>query len=85
MTVPGADPGFDQGGEAQLPRPKVADVAEQSCENEMSYLQLGSRACFRALEALEFLMLKYAFFHIQEALFPSFLTSTSRSKTYNNY
>ena len=36
---------------------------------------MGSRACLRALEAFEFLMLKYAFSHILETLFLSFLTS----------
>ena len=50
------------------PRLKVADVAEYSCTNEVSYLQLGSRACLRALEAFGFLMLKNAFSHILETL-----------------
>ena len=39
-------------------------------------------ARLRALEAFEFLMLKYAFSHILETIFLSFLTSTSRPKNY---
>ena len=57
------------GGGPQLPRPKVADVAEQSCASEASYLRPGSRARLRALEAFEFLVLKDAFSHILEPLF----------------
>ena len=71
----GADPGFGQGGGAKLLRPKVADVAKRSRASEVSNLQLGSRARLRALEAFGFLMLKYAFSHILETLFLSFLTS----------
>ena len=56
----GANPGFGRGG-PQLPRPKVAHTAEQSCVSEASYLWQGSRAHLRALEAFGFLMLKYAF------------------------
>ena len=41
-------------GGLQLPRPKVANVAEQSHMREASYLQLGCRACGRALKAFEF-------------------------------
>ena len=70
----GADPGFGQGG-AQLLRLKVANIAKRSCTSEASNLKLGSRACFRALEAFGFLMLKYAFSHILGTLFLSFLTS----------
>ena len=70
----GADPGFGQGG-AQLLRPKVADIAKQSCVSEASNLRLGSRALKRALEAFGFLMLKYAFSHILETLLLNFLTS----------
>ena len=80
--MPGADPGFGQGG-PQLPRQKVADVVERSCVSEGSYLRPGSRARLRALEAFEFLVLKYAFSHIVEPLCLSFLISTSRPKTYN--
>ena len=56
-----------KGGGPQLLRPKIADVA--------SNLWPGSRARLRALEAFGFLMLKYAFSHILETLFLSFLTS----------
>ena len=73
--ITGADPGFGQGG-PQLPRPKVADVAERSRASEASYLRRGSRALKRALEAFKFLMLKYAFSHILETLFLSFMIST---------
>ena len=38
--TPGADLGFGQGG-PQLPRLKVADVAEWSYVSHVSYLQLG--------------------------------------------
>ena len=65
----GADPGFGQGGGAQVLRPKVADVAKRSCASEASNLRPGSRARLRALEAFGFLMLKYAFSHILETLF----------------
>ena len=70
----GADPGFGQGG-SQIVRLKVADVAKQSHASKASNLRLGSRAHSRALEAFGFLMLKYAFSHILETLFLSFLTS----------
>ena len=33
-TIPGADPGFGQGG-AQLPRLKVADIVEHTCVSEV--------------------------------------------------
>ena len=62
-------------GGSQLLRLKVAYVAKQSCAGEVSNLWPGSRACLRALEAFGFLMLKYAFSHILETLFLSFLTS----------
>ena len=71
----GADPGFGQGGGAQLLRPKVADVMKWSHVSEASNLQPGSWARLRALEAFGVLMLKYAFSHILETLFLSFLTS----------
>ena len=45
---------WSRGGGPQLPRPKVADVAEQSRASEASYLRPGSRAHLRALEAFEF-------------------------------
>ena len=62
-------------GGSQLLRPKVADIAKQSCTSEVSILRPGSRARLRALEAFGFLMLKYAFSHILETLFLLFLTS----------
>ena len=71
----GVDPGFGQGG-PQLPRLKVADIVKQSPVSEVSYLQPEW-----ALEAFEFLMLKYIFSHILDTLFLSFLTSRSRPKT----
>ena len=73
MGYAGADPGFGQGG-AQLLRPKVADVAKWSHVSKASNLWPGSRALKQALEAFGFLMLKYAFSHILETLFLSFLT-----------
>ena len=82
-VMPGADPGFGQGG-AQLLRPKVADVAKWSRASEASILQPGSRARLRALEAFEFLMLKYAFSHILETLFLLFLTSILTPKVDKN-
>ena len=54
---------------AQVLRLKVADVVKWSCASEASNLQLGSRACLRALGAFGFLMLKCAFSHILETLF----------------
>ena len=68
-------------GGAQLLRPKVADIVKQSCMNEVSNLWLGSRA---ALEAFGFLMLKYAFSHILETLYLSFLTSILTPKVDKN-
>ena len=62
-------------GGGQLVRPKVADVVKRSRTSKMSNLWPGSRARLRALEAFGFLMLKYAFSHILETLFLSFLTS----------
>ena len=44
----------------------------------------GSRALKRALEAFGFLMLKYAFSHILETLFLSFLTSILTPKVDKN-
>ena len=71
-------------GGAQLLRPKVADVVERSRVSEASILQPGSRARLRALEALGFLMLKYAFSHILETLFLLFLTSILTPKVDKN-
>ena len=53
ISSSGADRGFGQGGE-QVLRPKVADVAKQSCASEVSNLWPGSRAHLRALEAFGF-------------------------------
>ena len=83
FLLSGADPGFGQGG-AQVLRPKVADIVKRSHAREASNLWLGSRACLRALEAFGFLMLKYAFSHILETLFLSFLTSISTPKVDKN-
>ena len=71
-------------GGAQLPRPKVADIAEQSHMSEVTNLWPGSRACLRAMEAFGFLMLKYIFSHILETLFLLFLTSTLTPKADKN-
>ena len=68
----------------QLLRPKVADVAKCSCVSEVSNLWPGSRARLRALEVFGFLMLKYAFSHILETLFLSFLTSILITKVDKN-
>ena len=69
---------------AQLLRPKVADVVKRSHASEVSNLWPGSRARLRALEAFGFLMLKYAFSHILETLFLSFLTSILTPKVDKN-
>ena len=62
-------------GGPQLLRPKVADVMKQA---------ICSRGLKRALEAFGFLMLKYAFSHILETLFLSFLTSILTLKVDKN-
>ena len=71
-------------GGPQLQRPKVADVAKRSRASEASNMRPGSRALKRALEAFGFLMLKYAFSHILETLFLSFLTSILTPKVDKN-
>ena len=71
-------------GGPQLLRLKVADIAKWSHASEASILRLGSRADLRALEAFGFLMLKYAFSHILETLFPLFLTSILTPKVDKN-
>ena len=71
-------------GGGHLLRPKVADVVKQSRASEPSNLHPGSRACLRALEAFGFMMLKYAFLHILETLFLSFLTSILTPKVDKN-
>ena len=82
-TISGADPGFGQGG-SQHPRPKVANIAEWSHMCRASYLWPGSRALKWALEAFGFLMFKYAFSHILETLFLSFLSVSSTPKADKN-
>ena len=79
----GVDPGFGQGG-PQLQRLKVTDIVKQSHASEVSYPWPGSRVHLRALEALGFLMLKYAFSHILKTLFLLFLTSTLTPKSDKN-
>ena len=71
-------------GGAQLLRPKVADVVKWIRVSEASNLRLGSRARLMVLEAFGFLMLKYAFSHILETLFLSFLTSILTPKVDKN-
>ena len=56
-------------GGPQVLRPTVAEVVKRSRASEASNLRPGSRARLRALEAFEFLMLKYAFSHILGNLF----------------
>ena len=56
-------------GGPQLLSPKVADVVKWNCVSKASNVWLGSRALKWALEAIGFLMLKYAFSHIPETLF----------------
>ena len=59
-----ADPGFGQGGGGPRNFSRdFADVAKWSQANEASQYRRGSRAHLRALEALAFLTLKYAFSH----------------------
>ena len=71
-------------GGAQLLRLKVADVAKWSQVSEVSNLWPGFRTHLRALETFGFLMLKYAFSHILETLFLSFLTSILTPKVDKN-
>ena len=71
-------------GGPQLQRPKVADVAKRSRTSKASNMWPGSRARLRALEAFGFLMFKYAFSHILETLFLSFLTSILTPKVDKN-
>ena len=61
-----------------------ASEAESCRRSEASILWPGSRARLRALEAFGFLMLKYAFSHILETLFPLFLTSILTPKVDKN-
>ena len=50
----------------QVPRPKIAFVVKRSCTSEVNPKQQGSSAHLMPLEALRFLMLKYAFPYILE-------------------
>ena len=61
-----------------------ASEAEICRRSEASNLRPGSRARLRALEAFGVLMLKYAFSHILETLFLSFLTSILTPKVDKN-
>ena len=61
-----------------------ASAAESCRRSEASNMQPGSRARLRALEAFRFLMLKYAFSHILETLFLSFLISILTPKVDKN-
>ena len=61
-----------------------ASEAESCRHSEASNLWPGSRAWLRALEAFGFLMLKYAFSHILETLFLSFVTSILTPKVDKN-
>ena len=61
-----------------------ASEAESCRRSKASNLWPGSRARLRALEAFGFLMLKYAFSHILETLFLSFLTSILTPKVDKN-
>ena len=58
-----ADPGFGRGGGLRNFVRDFADVAKWSRASEASQYWPGSRARLRALEALAFLTLKYAFSH----------------------
>ena len=73
IAFAGVDQGFSQRGPS-FGGPKVANVAKRSCTSEASYMQPGSRDHLRALEAFTFSVFKYAFSHILETLFLSFLT-----------
>ena len=76
----GVDPGYGKG----ILRPKVADVAKQSHASEVINLWPGSRALQWALEAFGFLMPKYAFSHIPEALFRWFKLKPPYSIAHDN-
>ena len=59
--TPLVDPGFGRGGRIFFR--DFADVAKRSQVSKVSQYWPGSRTCLRALEALAFLTLKYAFSH----------------------
>ena len=79
----GADQGFGQGGNPASEAEKCRCM-KQSHASKASNLQPGSKARLRALEAFGFLMLKYAFSHILETLFLSFLISILTLKVDKN-
>ena len=68
-----ADPGFGQGGGPRNFVRDFADVAKQSQASKASQYWPGSRARLRALEALAFLTVKYAFSHFPWYFFFKFL------------
>ena len=72
---PLADPGFGQGGGPRNFCWDFADVAKRSWASEASQYWPGSMARLRALEALAFLTLKYAFSHFSWYFFFKKLTS----------
>ena len=71
-VLPRADPGFGQGGGPRNFCRDFADVAKRSRASEASQYWPGSRARLRALEALAFLTLKYAFSHFSWYFFFKF-------------
>ena len=74
LIPPGADPGFGQGGapasEAENCRRSEAESRERSKQS-----LAGVQGLLKGPGSFGFLMLKYAFSHILETLFLSFLTS----------
>ena len=72
----GADPGFGQGGAPASEAESCRHSEEESCEQ-------SEQSVARVL-AFGFLMLKYAFSHILETLFLSFLTSILTPKVDKN-
>ena len=68
-----ADPGFGQGGGPRNFVRDFADEAKRSQASKASQYWPGSRARLRALEALAFLTVKYAFSHFPWYFFFKFL------------
>ena len=66
---PLADPGFGQGGAPEILSEIFTDIAKQSQASEACQYWWGSRA----LEALAFLTVKYAFSHFPWYFFFKFL------------
>ena len=83
IHITGADPGFGQGGapasEAESCRRSEAELHERSEQSAA-----GVQGQLKGMEAFGFLMLKYAFSHILETLFLSFLTSILTPKVDKN-